>query len=74
MARTTPPEGAVARLPEPGIYEMIGTRRGEHCLIAYDADGEFEVASGVGAYHHLESWLEDRGVRLDSPRPALFLI
>lgn len=67
------PDRTTKRREEPGIYDLGGTIEGEEALIAYDRNGECRVAHGVGAYHELESWLQARGVEVDS-RPALFLI
>ena len=60
--------------PEAGIYQIAGTMDGQECWIAYDHEGECSVAKGVGAYHELEGWLRNRGVRLASSRPALFIV
>jgi len=67
-------ESAQTSPPAPGIYHTGGTVRGEVCLIAYDDNGECRTECGIGAYQRLEVWLTDRGVRLPSSRPALFLV
>lgn len=60
--------------PEPGIYQLAGTMEGQECWIAYDDHGNCWIERGEGSYGRLETWLRAQGVKLDSSRPALFLL